>query len=50
MKDKRYNIIYLLDKYVERLEDEGYPYVEIIDALVEYTEIATELTQINAPI
>ena len=32
-----------IDALVMRLEDEGYPFEEVIDMLIEYVEIADEL-------
>ena len=37
------NLIYLIDQFVLRLEDDGYPFVEILEALDEYTAVGMDI-------
>ena len=39
----------LIDDYVIRLEDDGYPLVEVLDALIEYADVAREIYFSTAP-
>ena len=42
MRTSSEQIIYRLDAVVEQLEDEGYPFLEIMDAMAEFIEIAMD--------
>lgn len=42
MSNLNNHLLYLIDKYVQSLEDDGYQFAHILEAMEEFTSVARE--------